>query len=380
MKTSAMAAMSVNNKKYRSLAFGCAILSLSSLTCAADIDDAASQPSQPSQSSQSSQSLSAGPAPYTGYAAASMGDGIIHGAGAVGHKTMRGRAGEIRLGHTFDPFGLVSGGVVDAAEAPRLDIIYYNEGHPDNNHRDGYAAQMVFRKNVRPTWGVELGVGPYFSMNRTTKNNIESDDARVGALVSLALIGRLDAYSQGLQWRLGYNHVAMTGAPSSDAIVVGIGKEIGAERSSRTGGAPDGHPIWLGAAYGFAQTNHSGPGYRTSYSLEAKQFYGQFAMSLSAIQEGDDGVRVDRRGVAAQAWYVQPFSQNWSISAGAGPYFARNKLDASGTTLNGLFTVQLDRNLGKDWKVFTNFARVVTFTNKNDSDLVTFGLMRRFGS
>jgi hypothetical protein len=321
-----------------------------------------------------------GPAAYTGYAAASLGDGVIRGEGASGHRTMRARAGEIRLGHTFDPFGLVANGYVSAPEAPRLDIIYYNEGHPDNNHRDGYAAQMVFRKNVQPTWGVEIGAGPYFSMNRTTINNVESDDARVGALVSVALIGRLDAYSPGLQWRLGYNHVAITGAPNSDAIVFGIGKEIGAARSRTPGGETNGHPIWLGASYGFAQTNHSGPGYRSSYSLEAKQYYGQFAVSVSGVEEGNDGVRVNRHGVAAQAWYVQPFSDNWSVSAGAGPYFATNRLESSGTALNGLFSVQVDRSIGQDWKVFTNFGRVVTFRNKNDVDLITFGFMRRFGS
>lgn len=358
------------DNKYRSLVFGCALLSLTSLAITAQampVDDG----TIPEM---------AGPAPYTGYAAASMGNGVIRGEGATGHRTMRWRAGEIRLGHTFDPFGLVGNGYVDAAEAPRVDIIYINEGHPDNNHRDGYAAQMVFRKNFHSTWGVEFGIGPYFSMNRTTVDNVESNDIRTGALMSVALIGRLDAYSQGLQWRLGYNHVAISGAPNSSVIMLGIGKEIGATRSSTPGGVSNGHPLWLGASYGFAQTNHSGPGYRRSYSLEAKQYYGQFAVSLSGVDEGNDGVRVDRRGIAAQAWYVQPFSQNWSISAGAGPYFARNKLDSDRNSVNGLLSIQLDRNLGKDWKVFTNFARVVTFTEKNDADLVTIGFMRRFGS
>ncbi|AMP08916.1 hypothetical protein CAter282_1122 [Collimonas arenae] len=46
--------------------------------------------------------------------------------------------------------------------------------------------------------------------------------------------------------------------------------------------------------------------------------------------------------------------------------------------MNGLFTIQLDRNLGKNWKVFGSFGRAVTFTNKNDADLMTVGLSRRF--
>jgi hypothetical protein len=360
-----------NNKKYQGLVLGCALLSLLPLGHAADTD---------ANANASTVAPFIGATPYTGYAAASWGDGLISGNGAIGQKSMRGRAAEIRIGHTFDPFGLVSGGYVAAPQAPRLDIVYYNEGHPDNNHRDGYAVQMVFRKKIQQVWDLELGIGPYFSMNRTTINGNEFDDERTGALISLALIGRLDAYSPGLQWRLGYNHVAMRGTPRSDALIIGIGKEIGEERSSTPGGEVNGHPIWLGAAYGFAQTNHSGPGYRPSYSLEAKQYYGQFAISLSGVEEGNDGVRVNRHGIATQAWYVQPFSQNWSISAGAGPYFAKNKLDSGGSAVNGLFSIQIDRHIGKEWKVFTTFARVVTFRSKNDDDLVTFGFMRRFGS
>src|ERR1700693_3876400 len=199
-----------NNKKYQGLVLGCALMSLLPLGHAADTDANASAVAP-----------FIGATPYTGYAAASWGDGLIGGDGAIGHKTMRGRAAEIRIGHTFDPFGLVSGGSVAAPQAPRLAIVYYNEGHHDNNHRDGYAVQMVLRKKIQQVWDMELGVGPYFSMNRPTINGNEFDDERTGVLVSLALIGRLDAYSPGLQWRLGYNHVAMPGAPRSDALIVG---------------------------------------------------------------------------------------------------------------------------------------------------------------
>jgi hypothetical protein len=354
--------MHTNNKKYR-LVCGCALMPLLLLGNCAEAADPEG----------------AVPAPYRGYASAMLGNGIIGGQGASGNQTMRWRAGEIRLGHTVD-FGLVSGGYISAAEAPRLDIVYYNEGHPDNNHRDGYALQMVFRKAIHPELGLELGAGPYFSQNRTTVNGIESDDGRVGALISLALIARLDAYSPGLHMRFGYNHVALGGGvPRSDALMFGLGKEIGAVRTGAAG-ASDGHPIWLGAGAGISQTNQSGPGYRLAYAVNAKQYYGQFAWSLSGVEEGNDGMHVNRHGIAAQAWYVQPFSENWSVSAGVGPYFAHNKLEPGSSSLNGLFSIEVDRNLGRSWKAFVNFGRAVTFRNKNDADIVTFGFMRSFGS
>ncbi len=312
------------------------------------------------------------PGPYKGYVSAMAGDGIINGAGAIGHRSMRARAAEIRMGH-----------VIGASnDAPRLDLAYINEGHPDNNHRDGYAIQYVYRKTLGSELGLELGAGPYYSQNRTTTaSGEEINDSRLGALLSAALIARLDAYSPGLHMRVGFNHVAAGGGvPSSNALLVGLGKEIGAERTESGSSNPsNGHPLWLGGSYGFAQTNHSGPGRRTAYSLEAKQYFENFAWSLSGIDEGSDGQLVDRRGIAAQVWYVQPVTEKWSLSGGAGPYVARNKLDGNGTTLNALVTIQVDRTIGKDWKAFGNFGRVITFRDKNDADLITIGLMRSFG-
>ncbi|MFC5474427.1 hypothetical protein [Paraherbaspirillum soli] len=312
-----------------------------------------------------------------GYVSAALGNGILYGNGAGNAKPMRWRAAEIRAGREMDMFGLVSGGHIPAAEAPRLDVVYYNEGHPDNNHRDGYALQMVYRKNLQPRVGLELAAGPYLSMNRTTINGNEIDDARVGALFSVALLTRLDQYSPGLHVRLAYNHVMMPGAPSTDALLLGIGKELGAVHASASE-QPGGHPVWLAASGGFAQTNHSGPGKRFSYQVEAKSYYGLWAASLSGIEEGDDGVRVNRRGIAAQGWYVQPINENWSISAGAGPYLGKNKRDLDHWAVSGLMTIQVARDLGRDWKAFTNFGRVITFKNRNDADLFSVGLMRRF--
>ncbi|AMO99020.1 hypothetical protein CAter10_1217 [Collimonas arenae] len=346
--------------KVRSVVLACALFGLAHVLCqAADVSPAT------------------GIDGFNGYAAASLGNGIIYGLGTTGQKPMRWRAAEIRFGQDVDLFGLRSSGYLSQGDTTRLDVVYYNEGHPDNNHRDGYALQMVFRKKLQPHLDLELGGGPYFSMNRSTINGTELDDGRMGALLSVALLARLDQYSPGLSIRIGYNHAVVPGAPSSDALLVGIGKEFGGGQAS----APDlteRLPVWLSASGGFAQTNQSGPGKRFSYALDAKTYFGQWAASVSGIEEGDDGVRVNRRGIAAQGWYVQPITENWSLSAGAGPYLATNKRQSDSTTLNGLFTIQLDRNLGKNWKVFGSFGRAVTFTNKNDADLMTVGLSRRF--
>ncbi|KAF3999455.1 hypothetical protein [Glaciimonas immobilis] len=317
------------------------------------------------------------PSNSKGYASVAFGNGILYGSGINHAKPMRWRDGELRFGQPVDIFGLVSSGHIPTGEAPRFDVVYYNEGHPDNNHRDGYALQVVLRKSLRPDFSAEFGMGPYFSMNRTTINGTEIDDARVGAMFSLALLIDLDKSSSGLHLRAGYTHILMPGAPSSDALFIGVGKEIGPATSDPPNKALK-RTIWFGATGGFAQTNQSGPGKRPGYSLDAKSYANQWATSFSAIKEGDDGVRVNRQGVAAQQWTVQRINENWAISAGAGPYLAVNKRQSDNWRLMGLVTIALDRDLGNDWKAIASFRRVVTFQNRNDVDLMTIGLMKRF--
>ncbi|PUA18502.1 hypothetical protein [Glaciimonas sp. PCH181] len=364
--------MSVNNKRSRSFFTGWSFFFF--------LFSLAGHAAESSEDVPPATSVVTPPGTYNGYASAALGNGVLYGHDVATTKPMRWRAAEIRFGPNLDIFGLVSSGRLSAAEAPRLDIVYYNEGHPDNNHRDGYALQMVFRKKIQPYLNIEFGAGPYFSMNRTTAvSGVESDDARVGALFSLALLASLDHYSPGLSLRVGYNHVIMPGAPSSDALIVGIGKEFDTvvayapDQPGLTSGS-----VWLAGSVGFAQTNQSGPGKRLSYAIDAKKYYGHWAISVSGVDEGSDGVRVDRRGIAAQAWYVQSISENWGISFGAGPYFAANQREFGNWTTNGLMTLEVDRNIGKNFKAFIDFGRVVTFRNKNDADLLTLGISRKF--
>ncbi|PFH11023.1 hypothetical protein BCF11_3463 [Collimonas sp. PA-H2] len=348
--------MSDKNRKFQKLALACTFLCLPPFIHAAE----------------TSAAIDGAPDRNGSYASLALGNGILYGTSMDGQKPMRWRAAEIRFGQNVDFFGRMPAG-----DTMRLDYVYYNEGHPDNNHRDGYALQALYRKNLQPHFDLELGAGPYFSMNRTTVNGTEHDDARLGALLSVALLGRLDQYSPGLSIRLAYNHVLTPGAPSSDALLLGIGKELGAAHVSAPDAAAD-HSLWLAALGGFAQTNQSGPGKRFSYALEAKKYYGQWAASVSAIEEGDDGVRVNRKGVAMQGWYVQPIAEHWDISAGAGPYLATNKRDGGDWRVNGLISLQVGRELGSNLKGFASFGRAVTFRNKNDADLMTVGVMKRF--
>jgi hypothetical protein len=166
---------------------------------------------------------------------------------------------------------------------------------------------------------------------------------------------------------------------TSNAVMFGVGSHF-------TGVPPfaDTDParsrLWLAASYGTSQTNQAMRQAARSGTLEAKQYGGRWALSLKAVLEGDDQVMVDRRGVAAQLWFVQPITASWQVSAGAGPYVAQNRRDQDSTGVHGLITMQFERNIGELTKAYFAFSRVKSFQQANDRDIFHLGVTRAFGA
>ncbi len=305
------------------------------------------------------------------YASAILGSGFAYGEGVVGDRAMEGRTFEFRFGKEISVPAFLD-------EKFRFDFIHFNEGHPDNNHRDGFAGQFVYRKPFNQKLNFEFGLGPYFSMNTTTIKGVEINDTKLGALLSIAALVDIERYSPGLHMRIALNHVTMPGAHSSVALLVGVGKYFDQVPTSRQLES-SGNPTWLGVTAGVSQTNHTVAEPSTGFSAELKKYYGsQWGASISGIIEGDDEVRVHRQGVAVQGWFVQPLSENWAASAGIGPYVATNKRGSGDLQLHGLITLQVERFIAPKWKGLVSFSRVVTFTEENDRDLFRIGVMRRF--
>jgi hypothetical protein len=165
---------------------------------------------------------------------------------------------------------------------------------------------------------------------------------------------------------------------SSNALLIGVGKYFG-ETPPYPASDTSGNPVWIGAAAGDSITNQAQTDSALGFSVEAKQYWGPWAGSIAAIVEGDDGSRVDRRGLAAQGWFVQPLTEKWTVSAGIGPYLAENKRESNNLHVHGLITLQADRSISNTMKVFASFSRVKTFREKNDRDLFRIGLMKQFG-
>lgn len=324
------------------------------------------------------QSRAADGAENGAYLSLEFGNGRMHGENPQGSRSMEGRAFEVRAGRAED--GRPGPG--------RIDFVHYNEGHPDDNHRDGFAVQWVAVRPLGKRLTGELGAGPYLSMNTTTAaGGRQIDDTNWGVLLSAALRLPLDMLPDGAHLRLGVNHALMPGAHRSTAVLVGIGRQFG-----ESGPAPDTEPStgawWLGASVGRSITNMHGTASANAATLEARRYldgrFDHWAVSGRVVLEGDDGSRVDRDGVAGQVWYVQQVTPRLSISAGIGPYLAKNRREADSephageVRANLLISFQAERALSRQTRAFANFNRVKTFRQSNDRDLLQIGVLKRF--
>lgn len=312
------------------------------------------------------------------YASATLGNGVAHGANIIGEKSMQWRTVEYRFGKEINIPAFISEKAFLKDAKFRFDSIYYNEGHPDNNHRDGFGVQIVYKKPLNQQVNLELGVGPYFSMNTTTIKGVELNDTKLGGLLSIAALVDLGRFSPGLHMRYALNHVTMPGAHSSDALLVGVGKyfdQTPASAQSESSWAP----VWIGASAGMSQTNHKDAEYSPGFSVEAKKYYDYWGASIAGIIEGNDDTRVNRKGVAIQGWFIQSLNENWAISTGIGPYLATNIQGSNNFQVHGLITLQVERFISKKWKGLVSFSRIATFTENIDRDLFRVGVMRQFG-
>jgi hypothetical protein len=309
--------------------------------------------------------------PHGAYLSAEFGSGRMHGDNTEGSRWMGGRAFEVRAGREeggrFGPW--------------RTDFVHYNEGHPENNHRDGFALQWTAVRPLGAGLTGELGLGPYLSMNTTTVNGRQIDDSNWGALVSLALRLPLGMLPEGSHLRLGLNHAVIPGAHRATAVMLGIGRQFGPAQA-RPDSAPTG-PWWFGGSIGRSITNMQGTDSASAGTLEARKYltgrFDHWALAAKLVWEGDDGSRVDRDGIAGQVWYVQQVTPRFAMSAGIGPYLARNDRDQERETrANLLISFQAERALSRATRVFVNFNRVKTFRSTNDRDLFQAGVLKRF--
>lgn len=290
-------------------------------------------------------------------------DGSVYGLGGIG-RTSNGES----IGTKGGAFGFRKeiGQNVDA------DIFYYNEGTPDNNHRDGFGLMGWYKKPLTKQLSVQVGAGPYLSMNTTTVNGQQLNQKNVGALVGLAALYHI--YGTKFYLTTRYTHAAVPGSVDTDTLFVGGGYAF--ENSvPENWAAPDFDVNVMG---GNSQTTRENSQMARGFQIEVRRLATpNVAYSVSIIREGDSTV-TNRTGVAAQVWYVMPTADDqWTFSVGAGPYIARDQRDGNRTQVMAAASMEAAMKLTKTSKISLRFTRAISGNDK-DQDMFFVGIQKSF--
>jgi hypothetical protein len=260
---------------------------------------------------------------------------------------------------------------------------WLNEGHLNDDHRDGPCAQLWLRSKVftdRLTLGV--GVGPYYYLDttQTTDDGPFFDEHGWGAVLSFDAGWQLND-----RWlaHLRYNFVDASSAFDTRTINLGLGyllppqEGVGAEGSTAAGEWAKREEVDL--LGGVTIVNSFESERSTAWYADYRHSFSRyFDWTVGVLHEGDPRM-ARRNGLVAQVWGRHALCGGlWTLGLGAGAYWAVDKRsggDGAGDdeSLSGILTMSATRRLGADWLARISWSRIVTGYDR-DSDIVLVGV------
>jgi hypothetical protein len=269
-------------------------------------------------------------------------------------------------------------------ETTAISAEYLNEGHPSRHHRDGLSMQGWLHTPI-PEQGASfaVGIGPYYYFDTTIGTGAFAEyqnDHGWGALASVSAKWHL-AKRTYIEAR--FNHVRAKGAGNSNSFLIGMGYELqnvpDVERR-RTERAGDSLLMVLG---GQAIVNSFESERARAYAIEYRDTVTQnVEWSVAALNEGKIGL-AERRGVAAQVWFLRPFTNRTVLELGAGGYLMRDRDDrdstdaSSNTRLAPIASIGMRYRMTRDWRAQLSWSRVITDYHR-DSDVLLLGVGKVF--
>jgi len=281
-------------------------------------------------------------------------------------------------------FGVELGFSQRMNEYTSLSAEYYNEGHPEQHHRDGLTSQLWLHTPI-PEQGASFGVGfgPYYYFDTTTGQGSATDyrnDHGWGSLMSLSAKWHLEKRTYV---ELRFNHANTHGAGDSNSVLIGMGYELQnvpdrvRQRTEKAGDR------LLMVQLGQAIVNSFESERARAFGLEYRDTVTQnMEWSATLLNEGRIGL-VERKGVAAQLWLLRPFTDNTVLEIGGGGYLMRdqvnreNALEETKTHLVPIVSLGMRYRLSPDWRAQFTWSRVITDYHR-DSDVLLIGVGRVF--
>lgn len=262
-----------------------------------------------------------------------------------------------------------------------IGFAYNNDGHLTNNHRDGLVAQGWYTRALDDAnrFELQLGTGPYFSMNNTNDaNGVRLNEFKLGLLSSAAL--KWSPFGNGWYLRLQYNSTWVPGSFNSNALLLGAGRDFTTKDDPT-----DSSPIRadISAWGGTSRTTQLGTQERgAAYQLEAQyhlkdpeHLWDVAAWSVGFLSEGDT-LLAHRTGIPVQTWWTSPFA-HVNFSFGIGPYLAYDGARTENkTNLMGILSLRATYKVMETHRHAVElgfmYTRVASFYNR-DQDIFMLG-------
>jgi len=268
-----------------------------------------------------------------------------------------------------------------------LSFSWLNDGHIQDNHRDGFALQYWRRASLfdrRLSLAAGVGVYNFFDTIAADDNKRYFDGHGWAPILSVSATWYTD---ERFFYQLRINQVLATQSFKSTSVLFGVGYELDApaQHGPLAGGTSNsvssGNQLTAFAGRTEVNSLHS-PG-AIAAGVEYRHGFGSyFDGTLSWIDEGHTTLNT-RAGIAAQAWLRRSFfDDRLSLGVGVGPYYAVDTHRVKdGTDTGGrvsiLVTMSAAYNLTKHWSARVSWNRVMTTYDK-DSDIYLAGIGYRF--
>lgn len=268
-------------------------------------------------------------------------------------------------------------------------LAWLNEGHLDDHHRDGLAAQFWARANLFDRrLSLALGVGPYsyFDTAQAELGASYANDHGWGVI-----------YSAGLTWytdrrwlfNLRASRIAVKDSVDTTMVLIGAGYQLDAP--SVPGPRPSAPPITgkttnneVALFLGSTILNSFESESSTAAAFEYRRGVGRYVdLTVGWLHEGGNEI-IRREGATAQIWLVRPFlEQRLALGVGAGGYYAvsQENQTANGSKdderLSGIVTLTASYRFDPRWFARLSWNRIVTRYDR-DTDVILLGGGYRF--
>jgi hypothetical protein len=256
-------------------------------------------------------------------------------------------------------------------------LVYVNEGHLIDHHRDGLGAQIWAGFNFTPNWSIKAGVGPYYYFDTAAKPGVVSADDHGFGVISSASTN----YQFSKHWsvELRANRILTKKSIDTTSVLVGLGYTFDA---ATLPGSAEGQAAWqsdrlkpneVTAFFGKTYVNNFESETAAAYQLEYRRNLSRHIdWTAGVLREGAPGP-INRTGVMTELWATrQMLNDRVGIGVGLGPYLAYDSKDSDTTRVSGVVSLTASIKVPGNLIARATWHRVVTRYDR-DTDVFLLG-------